>query len=158
MATVTHPNFPFSRPDTWNPPAEYAKLRTTAPVSRVTMWDGTHPWLVVKHKDVVSVLTDERLSKVCLPPPSFPLHPIIRWWKFWLFKKIVLQNLKKWLKTNWQNSPIHLDSIGYIYLFLLLNFSKLLFGSTINCATFPFKSPLKWRIGTHEARFPRNER
>ncbi|KAF2186321.1 cytochrome P450 55A3 [Zopfia rhizophila CBS 207.26] len=60
---ATPPSFPFARPKAWHPPAEYAKLRAIEPVSRVELWDGSHPWLVVKHKDVTSVLTDERLSK-----------------------------------------------------------------------------------------------
>ncbi|KAH7130322.1 cytochrome P450 [Dendryphion nanum] len=65
------PQFPFARPQAWDPPAEYAQLRATEPISRVELWDGSHPWLVVKHKDVVSVLTDERLSKQ-RNRPGFP--------------------------------------------------------------------------------------
>ncbi|KAF2249734.1 cytochrome P450 [Trematosphaeria pertusa] len=65
------PSFPFARPQAWDPPAEYAKLRATNPVSRVQLWDGSQPWLVVKHKDVVSVLTDARLSKE-RTRPGFP--------------------------------------------------------------------------------------
>ncbi|QSS65504.1 cytochrome P450 [Histoplasma capsulatum] len=57
------PKFPFSRPSGAIPPLEYAKLRATNPVSRVTLWDNSQPWLVVKHKDICSVLTDSRLSK-----------------------------------------------------------------------------------------------
>src|SRR5689334_15406678 len=71
MAASAPPSFPFARPQAWNPPAEYEKLRATQPFSRVTLWDGSTPWLVVKHKDVVKVLTDDRLSKQ-RNRPGFP--------------------------------------------------------------------------------------
>jgi len=50
---------------------EYAQLRRTERVSRVELWDGTHPWLVVKHQDITKVLTDDRLSKQ-RQRPGFP--------------------------------------------------------------------------------------
>ncbi|OAL45605.1 cytochrome P450 55A3 [Pyrenochaeta sp. DS3sAY3a] len=71
MVAANPPSFPFARPQAWDPPAEYAQLRKTNPISRVELWDGSHPWLVVKHKDVVSVLTDDRLSKE-RQRPGFP--------------------------------------------------------------------------------------
>ncbi len=65
MATAApaDPHFPFARPRAVDPAVEYAELRETNPVSQVELWDGSHPFLIVKHKDITKVLTDDRLSK-----------------------------------------------------------------------------------------------
>ncbi|EKG17909.1 Cytochrome P450 [Macrophomina phaseolina MS6] len=65
------PKFPFARPHGAEPPAEYARLRETDPISRVELWDGSRPWLLVRWKDIVSVATDERFSKE-RSRPGFP--------------------------------------------------------------------------------------
>lgn len=57
------PDFPFARRVGAEPAIEYAKLREQEPISRVRLWDGSEPYLVVKHKDITEVLTDNRLSK-----------------------------------------------------------------------------------------------
>jgi len=65
------PHFPFSRPHDVQPAVEYERLRKTEPVSRVELWDGSRPYLVVKHEDITKVLTDDRLSKQ-RQRPGFP--------------------------------------------------------------------------------------
>ena len=59
----TCPHFPFARSHDVQPALEYAELRKKAPVSQIALWDNTNPFLVVKHKDITEVLTDDRLSK-----------------------------------------------------------------------------------------------
>ncbi|KAL4886856.1 cytochrome P450 [Aspergillus karnatakaensis] len=58
--------FPFARAggDKGDqPPEPFQTLLQSCPVSRVEMFDGSHPYMVVKHKDVCDVLADPRLSK-----------------------------------------------------------------------------------------------
>ncbi|RMZ82626.1 hypothetical protein DV738_g1481, partial [Chaetothyriales sp. CBS 135597] len=53
---MSFPAFPFARPAGDTPSCEYARLRDEAPVSRVTLWDGSNPWLITRHEMVQKVL------------------------------------------------------------------------------------------------------
>ena len=46
-----------------NPYPVYARLRSVAPVHRVTLPDGRGMWLVTRYEDVSAVLRDERFVK-----------------------------------------------------------------------------------------------
>jgi cytochrome P450 len=50
------PGCPFTLPE------ELARLQAVRPVSRVSIWNGTQPWLVTRYDDVRTVLSDPRFS------------------------------------------------------------------------------------------------
>ena len=56
------PAFPMPRGCPFDPPAELGHLRATAPITRVTLWDGSTPWLITRHEHVRAVLADRRFS------------------------------------------------------------------------------------------------
>jgi cytochrome P450 len=63
--------YPMRRTDPLDPPPDLYGLQRETPVCRVKLWDGTEPWLVTRHDDVRTVLTDPRLS-VETDRPGFP--------------------------------------------------------------------------------------
>lgn len=68
------PAYPSSRsadPMKLSPLVE--KLREERPVARVTLWDGTQPWLVSRYSDVREALRDPRLSS----DPRSPGYPFV---------------------------------------------------------------------------------
>lgn len=64
-------SFPFKRPSGAEPPAEFAKLREQNSLAKVKIWDGSLVWLVTRHRDVCSILADDRFSKI-RTRPGFP--------------------------------------------------------------------------------------
>jgi cytochrome P450 len=53
------------------PAPGYERAREENPVSRVTLADGTHPWMVTRHEDVRAVLADPRFGADARRP-GFP--------------------------------------------------------------------------------------
>ncbi|MEU4229066.1 cytochrome P450 [Nonomuraea sp. NPDC026600] len=55
----------------FHPPATVRKLTSEAPVSKVRIWDGSLPWLITRHADQRTLLTDPRIS-IDENLPGFP--------------------------------------------------------------------------------------
>ena len=68
----THvPAYPMRRECPFDPPPELGRLRAENPVSRVRLWDGSHPWLITGYADQRAVLADHRFS-ADVRRPGFP--------------------------------------------------------------------------------------
>jgi cytochrome P450 len=71
--------FPFATSSPAEPPAVYAELRETAPVSRVLLPTGHVGWVATGHAEVRTVCTDARFSKQAVTAPDAPrLLPVAR--------------------------------------------------------------------------------
>lgn len=65
-------DFPASRGTCpFAPPAALAELSRETPVGRITLGDGSRPWLVTRHADVRALLRDARFSSSA-DHPGFP--------------------------------------------------------------------------------------
>jgi cytochrome P450 len=62
MPDTPVPAYPMQRDHPFDPPPELSRLRTSNPVSRVRLWDGSHPWLITEYADQRAVLGDHRFS------------------------------------------------------------------------------------------------
>jgi cytochrome P450 len=56
------PRVPMDRTSPFDPPAEYRRLRTEDPVSRLGFPDGRQGWLLSRYEDVRALLADPRVS------------------------------------------------------------------------------------------------
>ncbi|MGW2185009.1 cytochrome P450 [Streptomyces sp. NPDC001719] len=63
MTSAAPPAFPFPPGPGGTVPPEYARLLTDDPVAEVRLADGSRIWLVTRHEDVRTVLTDGRFSR-----------------------------------------------------------------------------------------------
>jgi cytochrome P450 len=62
---------PMPRTCPFSPPAGYAQLRESAPVSRVSLPSGATAWALTRHQDIRAMLTDPRFSSD-RSHPGFP--------------------------------------------------------------------------------------
>jgi cytochrome P450 len=62
------PAFPMKRDCPFDPPPELSRIQAESPVSRVRLWDGSHPWLITGYDDVRGVLADRRFSADAIRP------------------------------------------------------------------------------------------
>ncbi|MFI5756752.1 cytochrome P450 [Streptomyces sp. NPDC051569] len=74
--TVTEPTPALTAPASrggcpFDPPPAYERARQEAPVTRVTLWDGSSCWLITRHEDVRAVLGDPAFSAEATRP-GFP--------------------------------------------------------------------------------------
>jgi cytochrome P450 len=70
--TSTARVYPFREPAALALEPEYAHLRDHEPLSRITLPHGGDAWLVVRHADVRTVLTDPRFSRAALLDQDVP--------------------------------------------------------------------------------------
>ncbi|MBM4821468.1 MULTISPECIES: cytochrome P450 [Streptomyces] len=60
------PTYPFEQKCPFAPPDELVRRRDEAPVSQIRLANGATAWLVTRHDDVRTVLTDPRFSRAAI--------------------------------------------------------------------------------------------
>ena len=71
-ATRQCPAYPMQRDrHPLDPPSELCRIQNEDPISRVTLWDGSTPWLITRFDDIRALLTDPRVSADTMNP-TFP--------------------------------------------------------------------------------------
>ena len=69
------PSFPFARSHPLQPPPQLIRLLAESPVSQVRLENGQRVWLVLRHADVRSLMTDPRISADSTRPGFPPIGP-----------------------------------------------------------------------------------
>lgn len=77
LATAMSPHFPMRRECPFALPEELRRRQHTDPIARVTLWDGSTPWLVTRYEDVRAVLLDQRFSADS-SRPGYPAISAVR--------------------------------------------------------------------------------
>ncbi|GAA4497546.1 cytochrome P450 [Actinoallomurus oryzae] len=62
MPDTRVPAYPMKRACPFDPPPELGRIRAEDSVTRVRLWDGSHPWLITGYDDQRAVLRDRRFS------------------------------------------------------------------------------------------------
>lgn len=70
------PRFPMRRAHPLDPPPELRRLQDEHPITRVTLPDGSQPWLVTRYDDVREVLGDPRYS-ASVRRPGYPRLTVV---------------------------------------------------------------------------------
>src|SRR5579859_893105 len=58
----TPPTFPMERTCPFSPPAEYQRMRASAPLVRANLPNGAPVWAVTRHAEARQILSDPRIS------------------------------------------------------------------------------------------------
>jgi cytochrome P450 len=63
-------NFPLTKTAgcPFDPSPTLTAMQAEQPITRVRLWDGSHPWLITRHADQRALLADPRVSSDCLRP------------------------------------------------------------------------------------------
>src|SRR3954468_3864010 len=62
---------PMARQCPFDPPPDLIRIQQEDRIRRVTLWDGSHPWLVTGYNEVREILADPRVS-ADIDRPGFP--------------------------------------------------------------------------------------
>lgn len=66
MPQITELSYPMARASAFDPPPEYAELRSENPITQVRLWDGKQAWLLTRYEDM----------RVVLGSPDFSAEPL----------------------------------------------------------------------------------